>query len=405
MRRSMPLGWDGTGGIPTASVQCVFRTPGADAAHSRLDRLRAWGQAPHMAEPSGIRLAQQDRSPVERATELAARHSGSIATRQLLAVGFTRLTYRTVGHRGSSPSRATRASSPGAAPTYRSKGSCGRPSLRRARGGPRRALHAVVEVASPSQAGLRSTSTLPGSRHRAMTCAFGIQRRSSGSGTRELPVVPLPQALLLAAGALEHDSLRFVLARAEFKGCVSLQGLERALGRGRSGSVAVRAAMNAHLPQLAKCENGLEREYVLLCERYGIEIPDPNEPIGRYRPDMLWRHRDLIVELDGWRAHHTPAQLGSDARKQKALEGRGFAVKRFTRDEVFESPAGRSPHAPRAPSVARTGWDHVAKRGAIPGGSPGRGRATGPAGPPCRRSGPCPPATAGSWTHGGCGRR
>lgn len=154
---------------------------------------------------------------------------------------------------------------------------------------------------------------------------------------RGLPVVPLPQALLTAADHLNHNSLRLVLARGEFEGCLSLSAVEAVLGRGKRGSVAVRAAMNAHLPQLAKCENGLEREFVLLCERFGLEIPEPNERIGRFRPDMTWWDRKLIVELNGNRAHRTPAQLQSDARKKKSLEEQGFTVMTFWRDEVFEA--------------------------------------------------------------------
>ena len=64
--------------------------------------------------------------------------------------------------------------------------------------------------------------------------------------------------------------------------------------------------MDAHLPQLARCTNRFERYFVLLCERHGLPIPDPNERIGRYRPDMLWREARLIVELDGHDAHRRP---------------------------------------------------------------------------------------------------
>ncbi len=300
-----------------------------------------------MAEPSGIRLAQRDISPVVRATEVAARHSGSIATRQLLAVGFTR-------------SRIGRFVAEGRLhPRYPGVFAWGRADLPVAGelaagllyAGPGAALAGLsmlwwrsllnrrpdfIHIDAPGFASSRDDLRV---RHPAP-----FEREWH----RKLPVVAFPQALMLATRALEHDSLRLVLARAEFKGCMSLQGLERALGRGRTGSADVRAAMNAHLPQLARCENGLEREYVLLCERYGIEIPDPNVPIGRYRPDMLWRHRNLIVELDGWRAHHTAAQLGSDGRKQEALEARGFVVERFTRDEVFGEPSSVARRTRRA---------------------------------------------------------
>lgn len=151
---------------------------------------------------------------------------------------------------------------------------------------------------------------------------------------RGLPVVPLPTALLVAAPRLSFNALRLVLARAEFHHHLSLPELEIALGRGRSGSAPLRAAMDRHLPQLARCANRTERRFVLLCESGGVEIPEPNERIGRYRPDMLFREAGLIVEIDGPDAHSTPAQLAADTRRQAELEARGYRFLRFHPEDV-----------------------------------------------------------------------
>ena len=157
---------------------------------------------------------------------------------------------------------------------------------------------------------------------------------------RGLPVVPLPQALLAAATDLSHDSLRLVLARAEFHHLLHLSSLHAALGSGRPGSTALRAAMAAHLPQLAACESPLEIDFVLLCERFGVPLPEPNVRIGRWRPDMLWREARLVVELDGEGAHHTAAQLAADERRAAELRRRGFTVIRFTWNQVhFDAAA------------------------------------------------------------------
>lgn len=156
---------------------------------------------------------------------------------------------------------------------------------------------------------------------------------------RGLPVTALPRALLLATEQLSHNSLRLVLARAEFSGALSLSSLQSALSRAPRGTTALRAAMDAHLPQLARCANGLERDFVLLCERFRLEIPEPNLRIGRYRPDMLWREHRLIVELDGEDAHSTPAQLAADEKRQAELEAQGYTVLRFTWAEVQFDPS------------------------------------------------------------------
>ena len=75
---------------------------------------------------------------------------------------------------------------------------------------------------------------------------------------RDLPVVPLPQALLTASDALNHDSLRLVLARAEYEGVLCLSSLQSAIEGRRRGSAALRTAMDTHLPQLARCANDFE---------------------------------------------------------------------------------------------------------------------------------------------------
>ncbi len=176
---------------------------------------------------------------------------------------------------------------------------------------------AQIHVAAPGRAASRAGLRI---RH-----PVTIER----SLHRGLPVVALARALQVAAADLSHDSLRLVLARAEFRKLLSLTTLDSALGSGKAGSRAVRAAIDAHLPQLARCVNGFERDFVLLCERSGLPIPEPNVRIGRYVPDMLWEDANLIVELDGKAAHTTPAQKRADATKQRWLEGRGHEVIRF----------------------------------------------------------------------------
>lgn len=146
---------------------------------------------------------------------------------------------------------------------------------------------------------------------------------------RGLPVVPLAEALLAATASLSRDPLRLVLARAEFERLLDRGELETVLRSGRRGTAALRTAVDSHLPALARCANGLERDFLLLCERHRLPIPEPNARIGRYRPDMLWREAKLVVELDGRRAHSTPAQLAADRSRQAELERRGHAVLRI----------------------------------------------------------------------------
>lgn len=149
-----------------------------------------------------------------------------------------------------------------------------------------------------------------------------------------LPVVDFPSALLAAVPYLEFKAVRNVLARADFRDLLHLPSVQARCGSGQPGSKEVRAAMAVHLPQLARCANDFEIDFVLLCEARRLPIPEPNVRMGRYVPDMLWESRKLIVELDGKDAHSSPAQKHSDRTKQEWLEERGYRAERFNWVEV-----------------------------------------------------------------------
>lgn len=181
----------------------------------------------------------------------------------------------------------------------------------------------VVHIDAPGRA-----ASLPGLEIRHPVAIHRTEHRG-------LPIVAFPDALIAAAATLPHNTLRLVIARAEFQRIATLSAIEAAVRPGRRGGLAVRTALAAHLPQLARCENRLERAFVLLCESGGVEIPEPNVRNGRYRPDMTWERQRLIVELDGERAHSTAAQLARDAERQRWLETQGYRVERFEPEDVF----------------------------------------------------------------------
>ena len=297
-----------------------------------------------MIEPSGNRHAERSGSPTERASaaperaaRIATRHFGAIASRQLIDAGFTRARIqRWVG--------AGRLH-----PRYPGVFAWGRPDLAAAGELAAGLLYAGSGAALTGLSALWWRKLLnlrpaqihidaPGYRRSRGDLRIRHPRRVERDWHRGLPVVPLAVALPLAADQLSHNSLRLAIARAEYEDILSLTELEADLRRGRRGGAAVRAAMAAHLPQLARCVNGFERQFVLLCEGAGLPIPEPNEPIGRYRPDMLWREAMLIVELDGHRAHRTAAQLQADATKQRHLESLGHRVLRVPRHELRSRP-------------------------------------------------------------------
>ncbi len=184
----------------------------------------------------------------------------------------------------------------------------------------------LIHIAAPGRRSSRADLAI---RHPLV-----IKRHMHGP----LAVVDLARALLVASVELEHNSLRLVLARADFEDLLHLPSLQAACARGLKGSRKLRAAMDSHLPALAHCVNDFERDFVLLCEARDIPIPEPNVRMGRRVPDMLWRDRMLIVELDGKGAHSSQAQRIDDRAKQEWLESLGYTVIRFTWRQVYFQP-------------------------------------------------------------------
>jgi hypothetical protein len=274
-------------------------------------------------------------SAVRRVGELARRQFGAVSRRQLLAAGVSAARIRSWLRSGRIHLRHPGVYAWGRA-ELSTEGELAAALLLAGPGAALASLTALwwmrllnrvpstIEVASPRRvvprAGIEVSTLRP------------LERRRH----RDMPVVPLPEALLAATAELSRNSLRLVLARAEFEHLLDRPELEAVLRSGRRGTTALRAAVDAHLPALARCANGFERDFVLLCERYRLPIPEPNVRIGRYRPDMLWHDAMLIVELDGHDAHSTAAQLAADARRQAELERRGYAVLRFTGAQVSD---------------------------------------------------------------------
>lgn len=272
----------------------------------------------------------------EAAGELAARTFGAIARRQILELGLGASRIRDWKRVGRlHPTR------------YRGVYAWGRPDLPEKGGLAAGLLYAGRGSALDGLSALWWQGLL---EHRPKRINIASPRRASSCADlrilhplrierhvhEDLPVVDLARSLLVASAELEHNSLRLVLARADYDKDIpfSLRSLQEAIRRGPEGSRALRAAMAAHLPQLARCTSPLEIDFVLLCEANGIPIPEPNVRKGRFVPDMTWEEARLIVELDGRDAHTSEAQRATDASRQKWLESLGYTVIRFSWGEV-----------------------------------------------------------------------
>jgi very-short-patch-repair endonuclease len=85
---------------------------------------------------------------------------------------------------------------------------------------------------------------------------------------------------------------------------------------------------------MARTKSDLEDDFLLLCQRFNVPIPQVNVRLHGEEPDCYWPASSLVVELDGDGNHGTPAQRRRDRRKDMKLRGHGLMVIRYDSDQV-----------------------------------------------------------------------
>jgi predicted transcriptional regulator of viral defense system len=156
---------------------------------------------------------------------------------------------------------------------------------------------------------------------------------------RGYPVTTVAKTLLDLAAILSFRQVRRALAQADYRGLLDPEEIAAVLGRGRRGSRALREAAATHLPELAQTLSVLEERFLELCEVAGVPLPEVNAKVGRMRVDAVWRARRVAVELDGAAAHRRWAAIKRDRQRELVLRAQGFAVARYTWEQVTNQPA------------------------------------------------------------------
>jgi hypothetical protein len=151
-------------------------------------------------------------------------------------------------------------------------------------------------------------------------------------------VTTVARTLLDVASHLPFHRLRRMVAEADYQRHLEPAAVCAQLGRGRRGSAALRRALALHTPRLARTLSALEERFLALCEDHGIPLPEVNATVAGLMVDALWRGQRLVVELDGARAHATPAAMQRDRDRDLALRTAGYEVRRYTWVQVTEQP-------------------------------------------------------------------
>lgn len=90
-------------------------------------------------------------------------------------------------------------------------------------------------------------------------------------------------------------------------------------------------------------ESWLEREYLKLIHRAGIQRPETQVVLARagdhtVRVDCWFPGTGVVVELLGYRFHRTKSQMNHDAARHNALLSAGKLVYQFTYEHVTTTP-------------------------------------------------------------------
>lgn len=128
-----------------------------------------------------------------------------------------------------------------------------------------------------------------------------------------------PGAGRRALDALVNEALaRRLLTRAELRAAIARYPRHR-------GARRVAGLITGPMTRSA-----LERRFRVLVGSAGLAAPEQNAMILGHEVDAWWPAIRLVVELDGAANHTTPVRISRDVAKQRALEGSGLRVVRFT---------------------------------------------------------------------------
>ena len=65
----------------------------------------------------------------------------------------------------------------------------------------------------------------------------------------------------------------------------------------------------------AQTRSELEERFLRLCDDHGIPRPETNARIEGFEVDFVWRDRRLVVEVDGYAHHRSPAAFERDRER------------------------------------------------------------------------------------------
>jgi very-short-patch-repair endonuclease len=301
---------------------------------------RGMGVWPSTRNSSGQKATGRRADPV--IARLAARRFGVVTRGELLAAGLTldQIEHRTrdgrlqilhrgvyaVGHRALQPDgwwwAAVLAGGPGGVLSHRA---------------------CAVLCRLPFFAHDRIEITVPGHRGRLPTLHVHRSRLDPADVTlrRGIPCTTPARLLLDLAEILTPDELDRTMDEAIRLRLYDPVAVDAVVARspGRRGLKALARARERIHPNSGKTRSELERLALRMLDDHGVPRPDANVWRQGYRVDLLWHGPRVVVELDSYEFHRTPATFRNDHARDNDLLDAGYRVRRFTWPDVCDDPA------------------------------------------------------------------
>jgi very-short-patch-repair endonuclease len=154
---------------------------------------------------------------------------------------------------------------------------------------------------------------------------------------KKVPVTTVPRTLVDLAAVLSEEDLARACHEAQVRFRVTPSKVELVLER-RANSPGAGPLRRILRGEVHVTLSKLERRFLELLRESGLPLPVTNRPAGGRRVDCRWPEHRLTVELDGYRYHSSRHAWEQDRRREREAHARGDQLRRFTYDDVFESP-------------------------------------------------------------------
>lgn len=153
-----------------------------------------------------------------------------------------------------------------------------------------------------------------------------------------VPVTTPTETLVDLAAAVGEPELARACHEAGVRHLTTPKQVEQVLAQRPNGEGAgrLRAIMRGEVKvTLSK----LEQRFLERLQEVGLPLPQTNRPAGGRRVDCRWPDRHLTVELDSYRYHHSRHAWEKDRRREREAYARDDQFRRYTWNDVNESPA------------------------------------------------------------------